>query len=126
MDKIENEQEYQGWTNRETWAYALWLSNDEGYYSSIIEQIQNSIDRQKEENAELKPEEMKEQVVYDLEEYLKQIWDDLVEYTDENGSNITETARNMIKDVGSFWRVDLREVAESYIEEIEYQIKKRC
>lgn len=30
---------YNGWTNYETWAVNLWLSNDEGSYNTLIETV---------------------------------------------------------------------------------------
>lgn len=34
-----NEQGYQGWTNYETWAVNLWLSNDEHSYNTLVETV---------------------------------------------------------------------------------------
>ena len=33
--------EYQGWSNWDTWAFALWASNDYGAYTTIMDDIVN-------------------------------------------------------------------------------------
>ena len=32
-----NPQTYNGWINRETWATALWLTNDQGTYETVLD-----------------------------------------------------------------------------------------
>lgn len=39
---MSNDKSYQGWTNYETWAVALWLDNDQGsyeYWRDVAEEI---------------------------------------------------------------------------------------
>ena len=36
-----NEQ-YNGWTNRETWLTNLWLTNDQGIYEYVVESLQQN------------------------------------------------------------------------------------
>ena len=35
-DKVYVEPKYNGWTNRETWACMLWLTNDENVYNEFL------------------------------------------------------------------------------------------
>lgn len=35
---------YQGWKNRATWAVNLWLDNDQGIYSLMVENAENADD----------------------------------------------------------------------------------
>ena len=39
-----SEQEYNGWTNYETWNVALWLDNDQGSYGYWRERAEEAID----------------------------------------------------------------------------------
>ena len=94
------DQEYNGWPNRETWACALHLSNDESLYETCRELVDTCM--------------------YDAPagEVLRR-WVEL-EVVDPvlhplGGLNRSETwQRNMVADVGSFWRVDWSAVAASF------------
>ena len=41
---MENKDEYNGWTNYETWNVKLWMDNDEGSYSFWQEEAQRAYD----------------------------------------------------------------------------------
>ncbi|MFF4777609.1 hypothetical protein ACFY05_32690 [Microtetraspora fusca] len=74
---------YQGWCNRETWALHLWLTNEEALYHESRARAADG------ESA------LRDWVENDLWPELHQTHDGLV----------------MLKDVGSLWRVDWRELA---------------
>ena len=44
---MEKEKGYNGWSNYETWACALWLDNDEGLHTEIQEELSLNQDRYK-------------------------------------------------------------------------------
>ena len=87
---------YNGWTNRETWAVALWLNNDEGMYSEARDLVGNA------------PDNMREQA-----EAIENLVD---EYLDADVMP-WEGQKSMRDDIGSLWRVDWYEVAASFIDE---------
>jgi hypothetical protein len=85
MDRVDLGR-YNGWTNRETWATSLWLTNDETLYS-----LASSCSD---------PEELKEFVESLL-------------YPEERDPQEPEWLNSMREDIGSLWRVDFREIWEN-------------
>ena len=89
------ETEYNGWTNRETWAVALHINNDEGLLNPINE-------------------------VAKLHENLNDLADEIEAFIGEDVLNFENISTNrsafmMLQDIGSLYRVNWREVAESFI-----------
>ena len=93
MNKTE---EYNGWTNHETWAADLWLSNDEGLYNEVREIVKNSKDE------------------WDAEKSIKEYVEELREMVDSGEAG--EELKLMFNDIGSLWRVNWGEIAEAWIE----------
>jgi hypothetical protein len=96
-----SDDEYNGWCNRETWAAALHLSNDEGLYLLCREIVAESSSVYAAADA--------------LADWVRENVEGAVFYPDEDGA--PEWARLMASDVGSFWRVDWVAVAESFGDE---------
>jgi len=96
---------YNGWRNRETWAAALHLSNDERLYLECVEMCRDGAARG--------ADRIERFVTANVETALNP----------EPGDPIVglQWVRSMISDVGSFWRVDWRAVAESFVEDVEAQ-----
>lgn len=100
-------EEYQGWTNRETWATNLWISNDQALY-----EIARDYARQEVEGHD-KAEEINP---YYLGETFKSwIEEDLLTF--ENIKDNRELWM-MLTDIGSLYRVNWREIAGHYLDEI--------
>ena len=91
---MNNTEEYNGWTNHETWAVDLWLSNDEGLYNEVYEIVKNSKDE------------------LEAEKSIKDYVEDLRDISRDAG----EELKNMFKDIGSLWRVNWQEIAEAWKE----------
>jgi hypothetical protein len=98
--------EYEGWTNRETWAAKLHLDNDQALYEYAKEYAGEEIaghDKGEEINA------------YHLGETLKN-------WIEEDLLTLENIAGNrglwlMLTDIGSLYRVNWREIAQAYLEE---------
>jgi hypothetical protein len=92
---------YNGWTNRETWACHLHLSNSEWLYNGAISVIGPHRGS-------------------DAADTLKSWCDELVE---EDRDGLDEgrpgegTITMMDREVGSWWRVNWQEVADAFMEE---------
>lgn len=94
-------EEYNGWTNRETWATALHINNDEGLYGTVQDWAVSNIEEQESES----------EAVTVLAESIEDFVTELVE-SDWDG------VKYMRYDIGSLWRVNWREVAQSFISEM--------
>jgi len=96
-------EEYQGWTNRETWATALWINNDFGIYQTVQEMAQDII---KDDSEERKAAVLAETI----EAMFDDAFGDIAEMSQEG--------LNMLKDIGSLYRVNWREIASSLLSEV--------
>jgi len=93
-------EEYNGWSNRETWATALWLDNDQ----NSQEAVQSLAEAAHAEHGEDKALER-----HYLGEAIRELVEDMTSL-----ENLTRETYLMLTDIGSLYRVDWREVAESY------------
>lgn len=125
-----NPDEYNGWTNRETWALKLHLDNTEGSQTWLRE-----IAALAGENAEATEyRTLEEAKVFTTEDAIKEAVETAFEralnptshdhcsalWSDGSGEEIGLSLGDMLRmiaDVGSLWRVNWREIAKHVIEE---------
>jgi hypothetical protein len=90
--------DYNGWTNRETWATALHIDNDEGLLAPILEvaQLHDNL--------------------YDLADEIR---DFIEEVLDFDNVSTNRNAFSMLTDIGSLYRVNWKEIAENYFTKAE-------
>lgn len=102
---MSNDETYNGWKNRETWAFNLHWSNDQGLHSLVLEFAK--------ENSE--PGDSDRAVGESVVTYVK----DMLFAEDGDFGGITDAAKLVIQDVGSFWRIDEAEVGRSVRESLD-------
>jgi hypothetical protein len=95
-------EEYQGWSNRETWGVALHLSNDQGLYIETQALTSEAIDSN-----------LLEEAGYRLADSLEEWVNDLFEF---ESVSINEQLFIMMTDIGSLYRVNWREIAQTYVQ----------
>ena len=106
---------YNGWTNRETWATNLWLTNDASTQDFWAEEIQRL--RRIAESADGMPavwtaaEYVRFTLAERLREEFENVWADAME---RDGVLTAQTAQ-CLYDIGSLWRVDWQEIADSML-----------
>jgi len=93
-------EEYNGWSNRETWAVNLHLSNKREWYQGAIDAVAAQLRMSADTSS-----------VY-MGDVLREYWD-----TDIFGDPDLELEREVmvLRDVGSEWRVDWTEIAKHWI-----------
>ena len=97
-------EEYEGWSNKETWALKLHFDNDQKFYNYIYEQL-----------ADFKKRKCNR---ITFEDFIKGFAEDIYHeffYTDK----APESYKNLVQDVGSLWRVNWNELVQIYWE-VEY------
>jgi hypothetical protein len=101
---------YSGWTNRETWALMLWINNDEGLQSMAHEYVR-----------ELTVYSASDDRTYDASVALQQ-WTDIMftrsGYVDHFGDSWPDALADIAEDIGSLYRVNYYECAESILSDI--------
>lgn len=104
MNANENKDGYNGWTNYETWAVALWLDNDEGSHEYWNENAQDALDT---------VEGDKEQAAADLAEGIKG-W--VTEMAPDLGASMFADLLN-----AAISEVNWYEIAEGYLADKTYE-----
>lgn len=100
-------EEYNGWTNRETWAVNLWIDNDRGLYYTVQDYLKHA-------------SECDSDSLMCLEESLENLFDEAFSDIEE----ISQTGLTMLKDIGSLYRVNWREIANNMLSELKTQEEK--
>ena len=98
---------YNGWKNRETWALALHIDNNQ-CFQAYMEELA--------ENAREEAEETSEIALFlttALEDWITEIAETF--FNPEPGEEFNKDLALMFSDVGSIWRVDFREIAENWL-----------
>ena len=102
-------EDYNGWTNRETWATMLYIDNDQWLQETALNYAREEVQGH-DEGEEINPYHLGETIKNWIEEEL---------LTLENVSEIRGLWL-MLTDIGSLYRVNYREIAEallSYVKE---------
>ena len=106
-------EEYNGWTNRETWGLALHIDNDQG----LQEQASELIGQAFLENIDTEKADGWQDGLYEAEKALTEWVDDLFSPSYWDGDSLPAGVLSMLKDVGSVYRVNFREIAESWLDD---------
>jgi len=97
-------QEYNGWSNRETWATKLWVDNDEGLYYHAKDMASGYGNEDKRGLAD------------GLEEWITELLDMEQVFTAPPAQR--KALIMMSSDIGSLYRVNWYEIAESLLSEL--------
>jgi len=107
-----NETTY-SWTNRETWAFWLHVSNDRGMYEMTREWAQSWVDAQ---NADAQDDYADSS----LGDYVVSLWRDYLDtYADEYGVPLGDSLLRFDREVGSWWRIDHAEIGAAVREDLD-------
>lgn len=101
------DEKYNGWTNRETWATALHINNDQYLYETAYEYTRNEIEG------------------HDEGEEINSYWlgQTLCSWIEDDLLTLENIAGNqglflMLTDIGSLYRVNWQEIADSFLSEM--------
>ena len=104
-----SEETFNGWTNRETWAVALHINNDQGWQESVLSAVRGVVSSDRDE--EWMDIRAGTAVREDVEEHL-----------DPEFHTSLSHLRDLMRvqsDIGSLWRVNWTELGASFLEDIE-------
>ena len=100
---------YEGWANCETWSLNLWLTNDQGLYEMTRERVADA-------KASYVPQfdfSPKECPPWVAGEAVKAFWEELTDPSE--GLLTADKALEMVRDVGSEWRIDWDEIGQAFL-----------
>ena len=103
-----------GWSNRETYKFALLIDNDEGLHETSREIIRNAANDL--DNCPT-PQEIRG-CMMDAADALKAWWEGLLEDMAENApQHFATVLAPMIREIGSEWRINHLEIVEAWAQD---------
>lgn len=121
------DERYNGWANRETWAVALWVNNDEGWQDSVYTLVRDLVDQHEREQydgcTDCRQGDHSQDCATDLDS-VESISPDFVgEQIRENVETLLSgdeydnhaEALKIASDIGSLWRVDWRDIGATFL-----------
>ena len=110
MSTMSETDRYNGWANRETWAFNLHWQNDQGLYNETLETAREYIANGNEDDA----------TDYRVGEMIAEHWHDTInEWDGEYGTELPEGLAMFRDEVGSWWRIDYAEVGAAVRESLD-------
>lgn len=107
-----SDETYNGYKNRETWAFDLHWSNDEGLYTTVREWARDFLSRDGEADDEKATDyDLGHHIITKMREFID-------EYEDEFGTKLPDELKMYRDEVGSWWRVDETETGASVRESL--------
>lgn len=119
MSTMSDTETYNGWKNRETWAFNLHWSNDQGLYEMTLETARQYLtETYGDEWVSLPADELRG-AQYGVGEHVVSYWRDFLDnYEDVFGAPLSEGLTMFDREVGSWWRVDEMETGAGIIESL--------
>ena len=108
---------YNGWANRETWAVALHINNDQGWQESVHEAL-------REATSELPPTEDGQPprarlTDYEAGEIIRENVESAFDWEFFAGIPVPRDLLNAREDIGSLWRVDWTELGAAFLSDLD-------
>lgn len=115
-------QPYNGWSNRETWAVALHIDNNQwshNYKNTLVARVikeasHKTSKRRKDKEVWTDDEYKRFQLADDVKDWVEDLF---YKHFQREFVSEAKDVSLMIQDVGSLWRVDWQELADNYLEE---------
>ena len=99
-----------GWTNRETWALNLWLTNDQGLYEMTREYVTDRLPRSLDATS---PDLLARLAGEAVKEFYAELTDP------SEGLLTAEQSLEMVRDIGSDNRVNWDEIGAAWLEDLD-------
>jgi hypothetical protein len=122
MASMTSDETYEGWSNRETWAVALWINNDQGWQESVHEALRAAIADNPNPDDEIDgvTASAAGEIIRDnVEETLDLLFQSAV--LDGAADDMYRTARD---DIGSLWRVNWDELGAAFLTDLAEQAEQ--
>ena len=101
-------EKHNGWTNRETWACSLWLSNEEGTYNELHERLKDA-----------REEYGIGYTNYEAGNVVREYWEEITDPdTFGDAEHFVKHILPMVTDVGSDYRIDWDEIGENWVSDL--------
>ena len=109
---------FNGWTNRETWAVALHINNDQGWQESVHEALREYLTTDEATDTDRTPEGL----AISAGDIIRESVEETLTPEDSDdyfGRRITDGQWGALQDIGSLWRVSWTELGAAFLEDVE-------
>lgn len=113
MSSMTDSETYNGYANRETWAFNLHWQNDQGLYNETLARAGEAFTM----NVAHSDEPLTD---HQLGQYVVNYWHDMIrDYRNDFGGELPEGLAMFRDEVGSWWRIDYAEVGAAVRESLD-------